>query len=61
MASHNPWLSLQNGQIWLGKVPFVAEYKTSPLTDTNPQTEDIKIILAAPEAFNRGCASWDKW
>jgi len=23
--------------------------------------EDMKTIFPAPEAFKRGCASWDKW
>lgn len=40
--------------------PFVMAYIDPRFTDTTPQTEDIKIILAAPEAFKRGCASWDK-
>jgi len=28
---------------------------------TRPETEDMKMILAASEAFKRGCASWLKW
>lgn len=42
-------------------IPFVAAYMDPTLTDTTPQTEDMKIILADPEAFKRGWESWDKW
>jgi hypothetical protein len=29
--------------------------------DTTLVMEDMKTIFPAPEAFKRGCASWDKW
>lgn len=35
-------------------IPFVAANMDPKLTETTPQTEDMKIMLADPEAFKRG-------
>ncbi|WVZ01753.1 hypothetical protein V8G54_022559, partial [Vigna mungo] len=42
--------------------PFAALYTTGVMFEAiTPAAEDMKTILAASEAFRRGCASWLKW
>jgi len=42
--------------------PFVAPYIMDPeFIATTPAMDDMKMILAASEAFRRGYASWLKW
>jgi len=42
--------------------PFVALYTTDTIfVATKLATADMKMILAASEAFRRGYASWLKW
>ena len=36
------------------------EAKAFTLTDTTPQTEDMKTIFHALNAFRRVCAMWDE-
>jgi len=44
------------------KSPFAALYITdAKFVATTPAIADMKMILAASEAFRRGYASWLKW